>query len=202
MRRSFDLFSGFSSVSSVPAGSLANAASVGANTVNGPGPLSVATRSAASSAVASVLNEPASTAVSTMSFVWACTAERCGAAPSANTATIPIARFFSIDDSSASVIDGSTNVGRRRVQPMHLRALPEQALIHGGQPDEPVYGGARGRDLAELHAEQGGDEIEPGDGNQAPVERSHDHEDGRDDVDLLHDSLTPSRGLHVPRQCL
>ena len=35
------MFSGFSSVSSVPAGSLANASSVGANTVNGPAPLRV-----------------------------------------------------------------------------------------------------------------------------------------------------------------
>ena len=33
------LFSGLSSVSTVPAGSLANAALVGANTVNGPAPL-------------------------------------------------------------------------------------------------------------------------------------------------------------------
>ena len=33
---SFSLFSGLSSVSTVPAGSLANASSVGANTVNGP----------------------------------------------------------------------------------------------------------------------------------------------------------------------
>jgi hypothetical protein len=44
MRRSFALFSGLSSVSSVPAGSFANASSVGAKTVNGPGPLSVPTR--------------------------------------------------------------------------------------------------------------------------------------------------------------
>ena len=45
--RSLALFSGLSSVSTVPAGSLANASSVGANTVNGPGPLSVSTRPAA-----------------------------------------------------------------------------------------------------------------------------------------------------------
>ena len=45
----------------------ANAASVGANTVNGPLPLSVSTRPAACRAVARVLNEPAATAVSTMS---------------------------------------------------------------------------------------------------------------------------------------
>jgi len=39
----------------------------GGKTVNGPSPLSVPTRSAAPSAAASVLNEPAATAVSTMS---------------------------------------------------------------------------------------------------------------------------------------
>ena len=49
-------------------GILANAASVGANTVNGPGPFNVVTRSAAFSAAASVLKLPAETAVSTMSL--------------------------------------------------------------------------------------------------------------------------------------
>jgi hypothetical protein len=63
------LFSGFSSVSTVPAGSFANASSVGAKTVNGPFPFSVSTSPAACSAFASVLNDPAATAVSTMSFV-------------------------------------------------------------------------------------------------------------------------------------
>ena len=62
------LFSGFSSASSVPAGSFANGSSVGANTVKGPAPFSVSTRSAAWSAFASVLNDPAATAVSTMSL--------------------------------------------------------------------------------------------------------------------------------------
>jgi hypothetical protein len=64
---SLALFSGLSSDSTVPAGSLAKAASVGANTVNGPGPLRVSTRPAALSAVARVLKLPAATAVSTMS---------------------------------------------------------------------------------------------------------------------------------------
>src|SRR6187399_1302994 len=82
MRRSLALFSGLSSDSTVPAGSLAKASSVGANTVNGPAPFSVVTRSAAVSAAASVLNEPAATAVSTMSFDCADT----GAAPAATTA--------------------------------------------------------------------------------------------------------------------
>ena len=63
-----DLFSGLSSVSTVPFGSLANASSVGANTVNGPFPCSVSISPAALSAAARVLNDPASTAVVTISF--------------------------------------------------------------------------------------------------------------------------------------
>ena len=50
------------SASTVPAGSLANAASVGANTVNGPLPESVSTRPAAFTAATRVLKLPASTA--------------------------------------------------------------------------------------------------------------------------------------------
>lgn len=49
------LFSGFISESSLPAGSLAKAASVGANTVNGPGPRSVSASPACSTAFAKVL---------------------------------------------------------------------------------------------------------------------------------------------------
>ena len=69
-RRTLSLFSGFSSSSTVPAGSFAKAASVGANTVNGPEPLRVVTRPAASSAAASVLNWPASAAVSKCLDCW------------------------------------------------------------------------------------------------------------------------------------
>ena len=66
---SFSLFSGLSRSSTVPAGSLANASSVGAKTVNGPVPFSVSTSPAAFSAAVSVLKLPAATAVSTMSFL-------------------------------------------------------------------------------------------------------------------------------------
>jgi len=62
------LFSGFSNSSRVPAGNLANASSVGADTVNGPLPLRVCTSPAACNAAAKVLKLPAETAVSTMSF--------------------------------------------------------------------------------------------------------------------------------------
>ena len=48
------LFSGFSSVSTVPAGSFENAALVGANTVKGPALISVSTSPAAFTAATSV----------------------------------------------------------------------------------------------------------------------------------------------------
>jgi hypothetical protein len=57
-----------SNASRVPGASFANASSVGANTVYGPGPFSVSTRPASVSARASVVKLPASTAVSTISF--------------------------------------------------------------------------------------------------------------------------------------
>src|SRR5581483_2048603 len=68
MALSFSLFSGFRSDSTVPAGSLLKASSVGANTVKGPLPFRVSARPAACSAAAKVLKVPAATAVSTMSF--------------------------------------------------------------------------------------------------------------------------------------
>src|SRR5438270_4028939 len=52
---SVSLFSGLTSVSTVPAGSLAKAALVGAKTVNGPGLDSVSTRPAALTAATSVV---------------------------------------------------------------------------------------------------------------------------------------------------
>ena len=52
---------------STAAGSLANAASVGANTVNGPGPRSVSSRSAVTTTPASAVNTPDKRAVATMS---------------------------------------------------------------------------------------------------------------------------------------
>ncbi len=64
---SLSLFSGLTRSSTVPAGSLAKASSLGAKTVNGPGPFSVSTRPAAVTAATRVLNEPAATAVSTIS---------------------------------------------------------------------------------------------------------------------------------------
>src|SRR6202044_4069909 len=62
------LFSGLSRLSTVPAGNLANAALVGANTVNGPGPDSVSTRPAAFTAATSVVWSLELTAFCTMFF--------------------------------------------------------------------------------------------------------------------------------------
>ena len=50
----------------MPAGSFANASSLGAKTVRGPGPDNVSTQSAALTALTNVLNDPAAIAVSTM----------------------------------------------------------------------------------------------------------------------------------------
>ena len=60
---SFARFSALTSDSRVPAGSFPIASSVGANAVNGPGPFRVATSSAAVTAAANVLKEPAAMAV-------------------------------------------------------------------------------------------------------------------------------------------
>ena len=60
------LFSGLTSVSTVPGGSLAKASSVGAKTVKGPGLLSVSTRPPALTAATRVLLIGELTAFSTM----------------------------------------------------------------------------------------------------------------------------------------
>ena len=57
----------FSRLSTVPAGSLAKASSVGANTVNGPAPFSVGIRPATVTAAAKDLKVPAATAESMLS---------------------------------------------------------------------------------------------------------------------------------------
>ena len=67
---SFALFSGLSRSSTVPFGSAANASFVGANTVNGPLPFSVSTRSAAFTAATSVVWSLEFIAFSTM-FLFA-----------------------------------------------------------------------------------------------------------------------------------
>ena len=61
-------FSGLSKPSTVPAGSLAKASSVGAKTVKGPALLRVSTSAAAWTAVTNVVKRPSAIAVSTMSL--------------------------------------------------------------------------------------------------------------------------------------
>ncbi len=65
---SIALFSGFNRFSTVPAGSMANAALVGAKTVNGPGPFSVSTNPAALTAATRVVWSVEFTALATMVF--------------------------------------------------------------------------------------------------------------------------------------
>src|SRR5579885_1046598 len=65
------LFSGLSSVSSVPDGSAANASFVGANTVYGPGPDSVSTSPAALTAATNVEKSELDEATWTMFWVGA-----------------------------------------------------------------------------------------------------------------------------------
>lgn len=68
---SWCLFSGLSKLLRTPGGSLAKAASVGANSVNGPRPFNVPTRPAAWRAAARVLNWPLLIAVWTISALYA-----------------------------------------------------------------------------------------------------------------------------------
>jgi hypothetical protein len=85
-------------------------------------------------------------------------------------------------------------VGGDGTHPAALHALPEQPLIQAGHSDQPVHRGAQRRHFAEAHTEQRRDEIETGDRDQPPVERSDDDEHGGDDVQLLHDvSLRPGQ---------
>src|SRR5215213_5899979 len=83
------LFSGLSRFSTVPAGSFLKASSVGAKTVNGPGPLRVSTRPAAFTAATRVVKLPFDAAVSTMSAA---------AAGDANTSTVAAASKFLLID--------------------------------------------------------------------------------------------------------
>src|ERR1700687_943755 len=94
MATSFSLFSGFNRSSVVPAGNFANASSVGAKTVKGPLPFRVSTRPAACSAAVKVLNEPAATAVSTMSLVGGALAR--ANAPSDNDKVTPITAVMNV----------------------------------------------------------------------------------------------------------
>src|SRR5829696_3160523 len=199
MRCSCALFSGLSRLSTVPAGSFANAASVGANTVNGPVPFSVSTRSAALSAAASVLNEPAATAVSTMSL--SARAEVVVDAPrviiSAVVAMANVLNMWSASPISGFPISDSPiprfpdfPISRlpvqHRLRPAALHALPEQGLVGRGEPDESVNDCGQRRHLSKAHPEQRSHQIESGDRDQPPVGGSDHDQHSSDDIKLFH----------------
>src|SRR5688572_13195993 len=106
MLASFCLFSGLSKDSTVPAGSLANASSVGAKTVNGPAPCSVSTSPAAFTAATSVVNVPAEDATPTMSCV-ALVAEEPACAVEEKAMTSEAMAIFVKDD---GFMDGTLTV--------------------------------------------------------------------------------------------
>ena len=118
-------------------------------------------------------------------------------------ATIPAIIFFICLCSVIELrVDELTSRDRRGLRPAVLHALPRHCLIQPGQTDQPVDECAGRRDLTELHPEQRCDEVEPGDGNEPPVERSDDDEDRGDDVDLLHDSSSCAASGTSPAQCM
>jgi hypothetical protein len=60
--------------------------------------------------------------------------------------------------------------GRGRMMPALLNGFEADGLIQTGEADEGVDDGAEGRDFTELHAEDGGDQIKMGHGDEAPVQ--------------------------------
>ena len=110
MAASIALFSGLISSSTVPAGSLAKAASVGANTVNGPALFIVSTRPAAPSAAARVLKAPAPTAVSMMSAILGAAVAGAGAGATGGDNESTEGRFTRSDSSAAAVRWDSSTV--------------------------------------------------------------------------------------------
>jgi hypothetical protein len=61
-------------------------------------------------------------------------------------------------------------------------------LVERRDPHEPVDEAARRVGLTELEADRRGDEVELGDGDDTSVDPADRHEDGCEDVQLLHTS--------------
>jgi hypothetical protein len=76
--------------------------------------------------------------------------------------------------------------------PAVLDGLEADGLIEAGEANESVDDGGHGGDFAELHAKEGGDEIEAGDSDQAPIQSTDYHQDGREHVEFLHDVFSPA----------
>lgn len=87
----------------------------------------------------------------------------------------------------ASSVKRLASYGRGRMMPALLNGFEADGLIETGEADEAVDDGAEGRDLTELHAEDGGDQIKMGHGDEAPVEGADYYENGCEYVEFLHD---------------
>ena len=66
-----------------------------------------------------------------------------------------------------------------RLHPPALHALPQKPLIQAGGANQSVDDSGQCGDLAEAESEQRSHEIEPGDGDQSPVQRPDNDEDRR-----------------------
>jgi hypothetical protein len=75
--------------------------------------------------------------------------------------------------------------------PPALNGFPSQALIEGGQADEPVDDSANGGNLSELHAENCGNQIEASHSDKSPIEGTDDDQNRSNDIEFLHDQFLP-----------
>jgi hypothetical protein len=75
--------------------------------------------------------------------------------------------------------------GRGSLVPTALDRLEADRLIETGEADEAVDNGGQGRDLAELHPEDRGDQIEARDGDQSPIQGSDYNQDCCEYVEFL-----------------
>ena len=71
-------------------------------------------------------------------------------------------------------------------------------LVDGGQADESVHDPASSVCFTKLEADERGHKVEFRDRDKTPVEASYDHEDGGEDVELLHVPLLVE-GLYKER---
>src|SRR5215213_1964324 len=183
---SFDLLR--SSAFSFRSGTFANAESVGANTVYGPGCFSTWTRWARFSSFVSVLKLPAPTAVCTMSGSCAAATEleATDAPPLTDTAatatTARAVRLVRIGE----FLSGNWGLAwARRGVPCGAGAATRDQrgdAVDGRQTDQSVDHAACGVRGAELLAENPCNEVELRNRHEPPVESADDHERGGEQV--------------------
>jgi hypothetical protein len=75
--------------------------------------------------------------------------------------------------------------------PAVLDGFEADGLIEAGEANQSVDDGGHGGDFAELHAENGGDEVEAGDSHQAPIQSANDDYHCGEHVEFLHDVFFP-----------